>query len=131
MSDTDNSDASDEGAALLRRPALRKAEPALSLLTMSALAYFSVCGGPFGLELAVGAAGPWRLVYSLLSLALFWALPCALMTAELSSALPSTGGYMHWVRLFLLRCQLPRPPPWSIFRAVCRSVEPLALVAGP
>jgi amino acid transporter len=97
----------DEHTGLLsgaRRPPV-KASPPLSLLTFSTLAYFSVCGGPFGLELAVGAAGPGRVIGALLTLALLWALPVALMTAELSSALPSSSGYMHWVgRAFGPRC---------------------------
>lgn len=71
--------------------------PTLSLISVATIAYFSVSGGPFGLELAVSAAGPAAVVVLLLVLSIIWSMPCALMTAELSSALPSRAGYMHWV----------------------------------
>jgi len=71
--------------------------PTLSLLSVATIAYFSVSGGPFGLELAVSAAGPAAVIALLLVLSVVWSMPCALMTAELSSALPSRAGYMHWV----------------------------------
>ena len=73
------------------------ARPALSLLGVASLSYFTVSGGPFGLEVAIGAAGPAWVIGSILVLVLIWSVPCALMTAELSSALPSRGGYIHWV----------------------------------
>ena len=88
----------DERTGLLSPSREPAAEPALSILTVAALSYFSVCGGPFGLELGIAAAGPGLLIGALLLLTIVWAVPCALMTAELSSALPSSGGYMHWVR---------------------------------
>ena len=50
------------------------------------LAYFSVSGGPFGLEVAVAAGGPARVLWALLLFSLLSALPSALMVAELSSA---------------------------------------------
>ena len=74
-----------------------EARPALSLLGVASISYFSVSGGPFGLEVAIGTAGPLWVIASILTLVLIWSVPCALMTAELSSALPSRGGYIHWV----------------------------------
>ena len=74
-----------------------EARPALSLLGVASISYFSVSGGPFGLEVAIGTAGPVYVIASILTLVLIWSVPCALMTAELSSALPSRGGYIHWV----------------------------------
>lgn len=73
------------------------ARPALSVLGVAAISYFTVSGGPFGLEVAIGTAGPLWVIVSILTLVLIWSVPCALMTAELSSALPSRGGYIHWV----------------------------------
>jgi amino acid transporter len=73
------------------------ARPALSVLGVAAISYFTVSGGPFGLEVAIGTAGPQWVIISILTLVLIWSVPCALMTAELSSALPSRGGYIHWV----------------------------------
>ena len=73
------------------------ARPTLSVLGVAAISYFTVSGGPFGLEVAIGTAGPHWVIVSILTLVLIWSIPCALMTAELSSALPSRGGYIHWV----------------------------------
>mmetsp|Transcript_24890 Transcript_24890/g.53707 ORF Transcript_24890/g.53707 Transcript_24890/m.53707 type:complete len:471 (-) Transcript_24890:13-1425(-) len=83
----------------------RGKQRALGLWATSTLTYFSVCGGPFGLEVAVAAAGPLAVVGSIVILTLFWALPAAVLTAELSCALPAEGGYMHWVgRAFGPKC---------------------------
>ena len=67
------------------------------MVGLSTLIFFSVSGGPFGLEVAVAAGGPARTLLVLLALALFAALPAALLTAELSSTLPGRGGFMYWV----------------------------------
>eukprot|EP00753_Platysulcus_tardus_P009518 PLAT217.10.p1 GENE.PLAT217.10~~PLAT217.10.p1 ORF type:complete len:478 (-),score=177.44 PLAT217.10:38-1471(-) len=67
----------------------------LALFVM--LAFFNVCGGPYGIEDAVRAAGAWPTVLSLLLLPALWGLPQALMTAEMSSMLPENGGYVLWV----------------------------------
>jgi len=56
-----------------------------------------VCGGPFGLESVVRTAGPRNAIIGLLVVPWVWALPQALMTAELSTALPEMGGYVVWV----------------------------------
>ena len=69
----------------------------LGVVELAFLTYFSVSGGPFGLEVAIAAGGPlWTLV-CLLLFSLVVSLPSALMTAELSSALPGRGGYIHWI----------------------------------
>ena len=91
------SDSEDELHPLLPgSPASRKRSP-LGVMGLAVLSYFSVCGGPFGLEVAIAAGGPAPVVASILTLALLWAMPVALMTSELGSALPSRGGYMYWV----------------------------------
>jgi amino acid transporter len=59
--------------------------------------FFCVAGGAYGLEDAVGAGGP---AWALLALAIVpwvWSVPMALMTAELSAAIPEDGGYVVWV----------------------------------
>lgn len=62
-----------------------------------AVTFFCVAGGPFGLEDAVGAAGPQLALLGLLLLPWLWSFPTALMTAELSTAMPEDGGYVVWV----------------------------------
>lgn len=101
---SDSSDDSETAALLLSstkghaaRQVAFRSRPTLSFISIATITYFSVSGGPFGLEIAVAAAGPAAIVAMLLLFTVIWALPCALMTAELSSALPSRAGYMHWV----------------------------------
>ena len=59
----------------------------IGAIGLAFIAFVSVCGGPFGIEDAVGAAGPLVTLISLLVLGVFWALPQALMTA---------GSYNHY-----------------------------------
>ncbi|HXG51512.1 MAG TPA: APC family permease [candidate division Zixibacteria bacterium] len=65
--------------------------------SLVALTFFCVAGGAFGLEDGVGAGGPMVLLLALLLLPWVWSYPTALMTAELSSAMPENGGYVAWV----------------------------------
>lgn len=59
--------------------------------------YCGVSGGPFGLEPLVAASGPLWAIVLILVLPIIWALPDALTTAELASAIPEEGGYTVWV----------------------------------
>lgn len=73
-------------------------------------------GGPFGIEEAVGAAGPLPVFISLFVLGFFWALPQALMTAELSTIYPENGGYIVWV--YACKFVLPRPCFDGLFQSL-------------
>ncbi len=57
-----------------------------------------VSGGPYGLEDIIGAAGYKRAILILLLVPVFWSLPTSLMIGELAAAIPSEGGFYHWVR---------------------------------
>lgn len=70
---------------------------ALNTPGLVAMTFFCVAGGPFGLEDAVGAAGPQLALLGILLLPWIWSFPTALMTAELSTAMPEDGGYVVWV----------------------------------
>ncbi|HEY2989414.1 MAG TPA: APC family permease [Candidatus Binatia bacterium] len=61
-----------------------------------ALTFFCVAGGAYGFEDAVGAAGPMIALLALMIAPWLWSFPTALMTAELSTALPEDGGYVVW-----------------------------------
>ena len=61
------------------------------------LTFFAVCGGDYGIEDAVGAAGARMTLLGLLVLPWVWSLPIAMMTAELSAMIPEAGGYVVWV----------------------------------
>lgn len=70
---------------------------ALRLLPLAMTIFCCASGGPFGLE-PVMQAGPGLALVLILVMPLIWAVPAALMTAELASALPEEGGYYVWVR---------------------------------
>jgi amino acid transporter len=70
---------------------------ALNCTSLVALTFFCVAGGAFGLEDAVGSAGPLITIAAILILPWLWSFPTALMTAELSAAMPENGGYVVWV----------------------------------
>jgi amino acid transporter len=67
------------------------------LFGLIAILYFTVSGGPFGLEPAVSSVGPAMAVLLIALVPLVWGLPTALMVAELSAALPGEGGFYLWV----------------------------------
>ena len=69
----------------------------LRFTNLVALTFFCVAGGAYGFEDAVGAAGPMVALLALIALPWLWSFPTALMTAELSSAMPEDGGYVVWV----------------------------------
>jgi amino acid transporter len=67
-------------------------------ITLGFIAYFAVAAGPFGVEDAVRAAGPYPVLMAVCLLPFTWGLPQALMTAELSTMIDENGGYILWVR---------------------------------
>jgi amino acid transporter len=69
----------------------------LTLPGLVAVTFFCVAGGAFGLEDAVGASNPFVVLLGILILPWIWSFPTALMTAELSAAMPEDGGYVIWV----------------------------------
>jgi amino acid transporter len=70
----------------------------VTLGPLIAAVYLMVCGGPFGLEDTVSQSGYLGAILLLLITPVIWALPTALMVAELASALPEDGGYYVWAR---------------------------------
>ena len=71
--------------------------PKLRWHQLVGVTFFAVCGGDYGIEDTVGAAGARLTLLGLLVLPWIWSLPIALMTAELSSMIPESGGYVVWV----------------------------------
>ena len=69
----------------------------VSLLPLTILIFYSVCGGPFGIEAAVRAGGPLAAIMGFLLFPLVWSIPEALVTAELAAALPHASGGVAWV----------------------------------
>ncbi len=69
-----------------------------SPLKLFATMFVLFCGGPFSLEEIVPLAGPGLFALVLIVMAVIWALPYALITAELISELPVQGGTSQWFR---------------------------------
>jgi len=70
----------------------------MTLIGLMSVAFFTTCGGPFGLEPLPTAVGPGWAVVLILIAPLLWSLPMALMVAELATLMPEEGGYYIWVR---------------------------------
>jgi amino acid transporter len=80
-------------ASLLRRPRRR-----LALLPLVMVMFFSVSGGAYGLEGAIGVSGAGMALLLLLVVPLLWSAPCAYVVGELQAAMPAEGGYYAWVK---------------------------------
>ncbi len=78
-------------------PPSPRSQHKIGLLSLAALIFFSVSGGPFGMEEALLAAGPLITMLGLLVLPVFWSVPEALVTAELAPAFPEASGSVAWV----------------------------------
>jgi amino acid transporter len=76
-------------------PSLRRE---LGLLSLAAVVFFNVSGGPYGVEDAASAFGPGLTLLLLALTPLLWSLPVSLAMAELAAAMPDEGGYVTWVR---------------------------------
>ena len=70
---------------------------ALGTIQLAVIVFYSVSGGPFGIEESVRAGGKFYTLLGLLVLPLFWSVPEALMTAELGAAFPEASGEVAWV----------------------------------
>ena len=70
----------------------------LRVLTLAAVIYFTVSGGPYGLEPLLAFGGPHAALLLLLVTPLLWDVPAMLTVLELNSMMPVTGGYYEWVK---------------------------------
>ncbi len=70
----------------------------LHVIQLAALIFFTVSGGPYGLEPLLGYAGTHGVFLLLLITPLLWDVPAILTVLELNSMMPVTGGYYQWVK---------------------------------
>jgi hypothetical protein len=75
------------GATLIKRPSFTAGKK-IGTWMMVALIFFSVSGGPVGMEVAVKSGGPLLAIIGFILVPLIWSVPEAAMTAELSIAYP-------------------------------------------
>jgi amino acid transporter len=111
-----NSHMTDEGAIQL--PPGRR----LTLFALVCVAFFTTCGGAFGIEPLVSGVGPGLAVVMIVVTPFVWSLPIALMVAELSTRMPEEGGYYIWVRKTL-------GPFWAVQEAWWSMSYSLVLMA--
>jgi len=77
--------------------ALKKIRP----IQLVAVIFFTVSGGPYGLEPLLSYAGDHGALLILLLTPLLWDVPAIFTVLELNSMMPITGGYYKWVKYAL------------------------------
>lgn len=70
----------------------------LRVWQLAAVIFFTVSGGPYGLEPLLTYAGEHGALLLLLVTPLLWDVPAMLTVLELNSMMPVTGGYYQWVK---------------------------------
>ena len=69
----------------------------LTIWGLTGLIFYNICGGPFGIEVAVKFGAPLFTIIAFVAIALLRSLPEALITAELGTAMPHNAGSAVWV----------------------------------
>jgi amino acid transporter len=75
-------------------PNLKKIRP----VQLVAIVFFTVSGGPYGLEPLLSYAGEHGALLLLLVTPLLWDIPAIFTVLELNAMMPVTGGYYKWVK---------------------------------
>ena len=70
----------------------------LGVVSVAMIVFFNVSGGPIGSEQVVTYGGPFVGLGAMALFACVFSVPQAMMTAELSTAMPDNGGYSLWVQ---------------------------------
>lgn len=69
-----------------------------SVFSVFCMIYCTASAGAFGVEEIVSGCGPGMTICILIGMALVWAYPVVLGTAELASIMPGEGGYYYWAK---------------------------------
>lgn len=69
----------------------------LSVVMLATIVFYSVSGGPFGVEASVRAGGNFYTLLAFIVMPFVWSIPEAVMTAELGSTFPEAAGGVAWV----------------------------------
>ncbi len=70
----------------------------LRVMQLAAVIFFTVSGGPFGLEPLMGYAGAHGALLLLIITPFLWDVPAILTVMELNAMMPVEGGYYQWVK---------------------------------
>ncbi|MCW3123724.1 MAG: hypothetical protein JWQ38_3216 [Flavipsychrobacter sp.] len=76
-----------------KNPTSKKIRP----LQLAAVIFFTVSGGPYGLEPLLQYAGEHASLLLLITIPFLWDIPAILTVLELNGMMPVTGGYYKWV----------------------------------
>ncbi len=76
---------------------LKKIRP----IQLIAIVFFTVSGGPYGMEPLIAYAGEHGALLLLVITPLVWDVPAMFTVLELNSMMPITGGYYRWVKYAL------------------------------
>ena len=87
----------------------KKRQRNVNVMSLVAITYFAVAGGPEGTETLIQTGGPLYSVIGFVVVGVLWSVPVALMSAELTTAFPENGGYVLWVSA-AFGSQVARPP---------------------
>lgn len=82
---------------MIAKQYLKKIRP----IQLVAVIFFTVSGGPYGLEPLLDYAGQHGALLVLLITPLLWDVPAIFAVLELNSMMPVTGGYYKWVKYAL------------------------------
>ena len=69
----------------------------IRVLPLAAVIFFTVSGGPYGIEPLIGYAGSYAIPLLMIT-PLLWDIPTILVVLELNSMMPVEGGYYEWVK---------------------------------
>jgi amino acid transporter len=67
-------------------------------LQLTAVVFFAVSGGPYGLEPLLSYTGSTIALLLVIVTPIVWCIPTILMVLELNSMMPKNGGYYQWVK---------------------------------
>lgn len=73
-------------------------EKLLRPLQLTAVIFFTVSGGPYGLEPVLHYVGGNIALLLIFLTPLLWSIPAILMVLELNGMMPKNGGYYQWVK---------------------------------
>ena len=105
-----------------------KTKKKAKLLALIPIVFFSVSGGPFGLEEIISSVGPINTILLIVLLPIVWTIPECFIVAELSSSYPVQGGYYRWVQMSLGRFWGFMEGWWSIlYTLVDLSLYPILI----
>ena len=96
--DSDLPDDLEDGVPIETKTSVIERSNKLGFLPLLVMIFYSVSGGPYGVEACVRSGGNFYALVGFIIAPFVWSLPEAIMTAELSAALPEASAGVAWVQ---------------------------------